>query len=697
MKRLFIAILLPLALQAAAQERTEAEDGRGWWNNNPSLVMPIREVEITAARPMKDIGVQKTQIDTLALKENIAISMADVLTFNSSVFIKNYGRATLSTIAFRGTGPSHTQVLWNGMRINSPMLGMTDFSMIPSYFVDDARLLHGSSSVNVAGGGLGGAVTLSTRPAGTRGFNLQYTQGVGSYWTTDEFLRLTYGSDRWQVSTRAVYSSSPNEYTYRNHEKKENIYDGEHNIIGQYYPKERHDDGSFRDLHILQEVYFDGGNGNRFGLSAWFMNSERGLGRQTTEYGDPQSIVNEQTERTVRSTLTWDHLRENWKVGARLGYIYDRQAYDYGRDLGNGTMGMMTTARNKYHTLFAAAEGEYHLRGKWLFTADIAAYQHIAANMDRSIITLQGAKAVIGYEHSRTELSACVSARWTPTERLGLSITLREDMYGSEWTPPIPAFHTDFLLSKRGSVRARASVSRNYRYPTLNDMYYRPGGNEDLRPEHGITYDCGISFSTGRAGSYTLHGEATWFESYIDDWILWLPLSGNTNYWTPMNLKDVHSYGVELKAGFDCMLAEGWQLGMDGNFAWTPSVNRSGEFSKGDRSLGKQLPYVPEYSAAVTARLTWRTWRLSYKWCHYSQRFTTTSNIFSYTGYVSPYYMSDMTLEKLFSPSWAELSVKVAVKNLLNEEYISVLRRPMPRMNFEVFLDIRPKWGHRKK
>ena len=30
------------------------------------------------------------------------------------------------------------------MRINNPMLGMTDFSMIPSYFIDDASLLHGT-------------------------------------------------------------------------------------------------------------------------------------------------------------------------------------------------------------------------------------------------------------------------------------------------------------------------------------------------------------------------------------------------------------------------------------------------------------------------------------------------------------------------------------------------------------------------
>lgn len=36
-------------------------------------------------RPMKDIGVQRTRFDSIAMKENIALSMADVLTFNSSV------------------------------------------------------------------------------------------------------------------------------------------------------------------------------------------------------------------------------------------------------------------------------------------------------------------------------------------------------------------------------------------------------------------------------------------------------------------------------------------------------------------------------------------------------------------------------------------------------------------------------------
>ena len=88
----------------------------------------IPEVTVLSKRTINEIGIQQTKFDSTALKENIALSMADILAFNSSVFVKNYGRATLSTVAFRGTSPSHTQVTWYGMRINNPMLGMTDFS-----------------------------------------------------------------------------------------------------------------------------------------------------------------------------------------------------------------------------------------------------------------------------------------------------------------------------------------------------------------------------------------------------------------------------------------------------------------------------------------------------------------------------------------------------------------------------------------
>ena len=683
MKRIAIYIALVFLAFTSFAQKKEVK-----WS------LQIPEITVVGQRPMKEIGTQQTKFDSVALKENIALSMADILTFNSSIFVKNYGRATLSTVAFRGTSPSHTQVSWNGMKINNPMLGMTDFSMIPSYFIDDASLLHGTSSVNETGGGLGGAVKLSTKPAQQKGFGLQYIQGIGSFKTFDEFLRLTYGNNHWQISTRAVYSSSPNDYKYRNHDKKVNVYDEEMNIISQYYPIERNRSGAYKDFHLLQEVYYNTGKGDRLGLNAWYINSNRELAMLTVDHGNATDFENRQREQTFRGVLSWDHLRKNWKLGAKAGYIYTWVAYDYKRDLGNGTMAHMTRSRSRINTLYGQIDGEYYIGQKWLFTANLSLHQHIVESEDKNIIRQDGNKAIVGYRKGRPELSGSASAKWTPTERLGLSVVIREEMFGKEWTPIIPAFFVDGVVSKRGNIVAKASVSRNFRFPSLNDLYFLPGGNPDLKKESGWTYDTGVSFAVGKAGVYSLSGSASWFESFIKDWIIWLPTT--KGFFSPDNIKDVHAYGVELKADLNVALSKEWQLGLNGTFSWTPSINMGEPRTPADRSVGKQLPYVPEYSSAVTGRLSWRSWSLLYKWCYYSERFTMSSNDISLTGKLPKYFMSNISLEKILSFRWADISLKGTINNLFNEEYLSMLSRPMPGINFEVFVGITPKWGKKK-
>lgn len=688
--RIIAILLFPTALYAQNDGlRPEVRETGG----RPEKQISIREVSIWGRRPMKEIGIERTTLDSAVLKENIALSIADVLTFNSPLFVKQYGRATLSTVSFRGTGPSHTQVTWNGMRINNPMLGMTDFSMIPSYFIDDASLLHGTSSVNEAGGALGGVVKLSTVPAAADGFGLQYVQGIGMYRTFDEFLRLTWGDAHWQVSTRAVYQSSKNDYKYRNRDKKENIYDDDMHIVGSYYPVERNRSGAFDDVHVLQEVYYNTGCGDRFGLNAWYIRSDRELPLLTTDYADDTQFENRQRERTLRSVFTWDHLRRNWKVGARAGYIHTWMAYDYRRDPGNGVMTPMTRSRSRIDTFYGQAAGEYAVGNEWLFTADLALHQHFVESADKNIILQQGDKAIVGYDQGRVEIDASVSARWRPAERLGMSVVLREQLYGTEWAT-VPAFFADYLLSERGNVVAKASVSRNFRFPTLNDLYFLPGGNPDLKNETGVQYEAGLSFATGKEGSWSLSGSASWYEQRIDDWILWLPTT--KGFFSPVNIKKVHAYGVEVRADLAVMLARELKLDLDGTFSWSPSVNVGEPMSPADQSVGKQLPYEPEFSATATGRLTWRSWGLLWQYCYYSERYTMSSNDITLTGRLTPYVMNNLSLEKGFALRWADLSLKATINNLFNEEYLSVLSRPMPRMNCEFFLSIKPKWGRNR-
>ncbi len=660
----------------------------------------LRQVTVTARRPMKEIGVQKTPFDPAMLKENVALSMADVLAFNSSVFVKSYGRATLSTVAFRGTSPSHTQVTWNGMRINNPMLGMTDFSTIPAYFIDQASLLHGTSSVNETGGGLGGLVRLGTLPDVPEGFNAQYVQGIGSFSTFDEFVRVTYGNDHWSSSTRAVYSSSPNDYEYTNHDKKVNIYDDDHNIVGQYHPKERNRSGSFKDFHILQEVYYNTLRGDRFGVNAWFVNSNRELPMLTTDYGKASDFENRQREHTFRGIISWDHNRSNWRTGVKGGYVHTWMGYDYKREVAPDNWAVMTRSRSKVNTIYGQIDGEYNPARRWYFTANVSAHQHFVRSEDKNIILQEGGNGIVGYDKGRIELSGAFSAKWQATDRIGMSLVLREEMFGEKWAPLTPAFFIDGLVARRGNVMLRASVSRNHKFPTLNDMYFLPGGNPDLRSEEGWTYDAGMSFDIGgeslESGSraIALGGSVTWFDSYIDDWIIWLPTT--KGFFSPRNVKKVHAYGIEVKGNMALRPAKGWLIDLNGSYSWTPSINEGEKMSPADMSVGKQLPYVPKHSASVTGRLSWQSWSFLYKWAYYSERFTMSSNDYTLTGHLPDYFMSNVSLEKGLSFKPLDMQLKLAVNNLFNEDYMSVLSRPMPGINFEFFIGITPKFRKKK-
>lgn len=649
----------------------------------------LREVTVTAQRSIKDIGTQLTRLDSTALKENIALSMADILAYNSSLFVKNHGRATLSTVSFRGTSPSHTQVTWNGMAINNPMTGMTDFSTIPSFFVDRATMIHGASSVNESGGGLGGSVKLELSPCFGESWQLQYIQGAGSFKTFDEFLRAGYSTDKWQVTTRASFSSSPNDYKYINHDKKANIYDNDHNIIGQYNPTERNRSGGFADLHVMQEAYYNTLRGDRLGIAVWFSNLHRHLPMLTTDYGDDSEFKNLQRERTLRAVASWNHTRSRWQLKAKAGYENSFQRYLYEREVAAGKNVTMSRTRSVQNSFFGKADAEYYPTQKWMFTLSLTARQHFVKSTDKEITIDNSNRSFVGYDKGRIELSAAVSAKWQLTERLGLSAILRQEMAGTRYSPLIPAFFADFLLEKRCNLMLKGSITRNFRTPSLNDLFFMPGGNPDLKDEKGFSYDAGFSFNIPINDNLNLSGSATWFDSHIENWILWLPTP--KGYFSPRNVKSVHSYGIESKADLFFRPKADWLIDLSGSLSWTPSVNCGSPYSDADLSVGKQLPYTPRVSASVIGRLGWKTWGFTYKWNYYSERFTMSSNSQTLTGHLPPYFMSNISLEKKFTLKPLDLQIKIAVNNLFNEDYLSVLSHPMPGTNYEIFLIFTPK------
>ena len=143
-------------------------------------------------------------------------------------------------------------------------------------------------------------------------------------------------------------------------------------------------------------------------------------------------------------------------------------------------------------------------------------------------------------------------------------------------------------------------------------------------------------------------------------------------------------------------LGRKWVLYMDASWARTRSVNHGTPMGENDQAVGKQLVYVPEYSSTVTGRLSWKGYSLTYKYNYYSERFTTSSNDPGCVYRLGSYYMSDVYLEKGLRFKIADLSLKFCIYNLFNEEYESVLSRPMPQQNYGFFIGIRPNWGKKR-
>ena len=109
-----ILLCLTCALPAAAQRDSTAR------------TIAIESVDISGRRPMKEIGVQRTELDTLVLRENITASLADALATGSTIFIKSYGRATLATASFRGTAPLDMRMNRRGGRTAADVVNTYD-------------------------------------------------------------------------------------------------------------------------------------------------------------------------------------------------------------------------------------------------------------------------------------------------------------------------------------------------------------------------------------------------------------------------------------------------------------------------------------------------------------------------------------------------------------------------------------------
>lgn len=634
----------------------------------------IREVSVFARQIQvkEEAGSVRSEVDSIAMVQSMEVSLSELIGENTPVFIKTYGRGAMATVNFRGTAPSHTKVQWNGITLNSPMLGMVDFSTIPVYFIDDAALLHGSSSLSETSGALGGSVQLKNNTNWNNTFSGQLLSGVGSYSSYDAFGKINLGNHRIQSSTRMFFKNSANDFEIENRF----IADIDPETGAYIYPRQRNEDAEYENYGLLQELSLRANERNIISARYWYQHNDRSIPRLMTQESEENANLNRQTDKTHRGILEWNSYGTKGKLKVSSGISHQIMGYTLQTVVNGAPSGLDSDSKATAWSFFNKISYHYNLSGQLSLTTGIDADYHEVESVDRAITNA-------GYEANRKETSLFLQVSHQLSDRLTASLISRQNYYDNKAAPFIPSLGAEFKLLRDKELYIKANVARNYHQPTLNALYFIPGGNPDLKPEEGYTADAGLSFSSGR-GNLLLQSSLNGYLSAIDNWIIWLPTT--KGYWEPSNMKSVSSKGVEFSTSVRGKF-RAWEYRFTANYALTQSINKDESGNWADESYGKQLPYIPVHSANIMAHLDGFGFHASYQWNYYSKRYTTSSNTKDMPqSSLYPYFMNNLFVGKTFEMEASKLNVELKIYNLLNETYRTVLQRMMPKRNYAILV-----------
>jgi outer membrane receptor protein involved in Fe transport len=257
-----------------------------------------------------------------------------------------------------------------------------------------------------------------------------------------------------------------------------------------------------------------------------------------------------------------------------------------------------------------------------------------------------------------------------------------------EWSPQLGIFLQQPLkmpfLFRDASVRVRGMVSRNFRAPTFNELFYAGGGgigNPDLRPERSTGYEAGFGWSGRWWGEH--HMDVTGFVSAMKDRIVWVPASGGSV--TPRNLRVVDARGVEVHY---VLIAEGIRL--DVNYARQKTLKMSEDYP-GDPNTHVPVIYAPEETAGIQG-----VWNvdpgvagiqgvdISGRYAFVGHRYITEDA----RDFLPAYHVAAAGLGVHIVSGPLRLHVQLHVENFLGASYEVMAGYPMPPRTYRFSCDI---------
>ena len=594
----------------------------------------IETIEITTSNIREnEVGAIAKKWNTESLSNSTTSNIAELLGADTDLFIKSYGAGSLATSSIRGGSAGHTLVLWNGMPIQSPMLGLLDLSLLPSQAVEEIVLLKGGNSTMFGSGAIGGIIALNNLANFDSKLNANFSATVGSFNHFDQQIKLSQGNSRFQSVTKFSNLQADNNFYYP-------IADG--------FPKRQQTNAEVSQQNIHQDFYWRPNYRHELSLHFWRQLSKRQI-PPTNVQTRSEAHQNDATTRVLLQAKT---IKNNYSLNAKFGFADEH--LDFFDDQSN------LVSLSRFINYNGELGAQWTIKNKHLF--------YIGVNDVFTKVWTEG------YETTKSEHNAAAFASFQFNfEHLVIKTSLRENFRAGLKNKPVPEIAVDYAFSSKLMLKIKAS--KNFRLPTFNDRYWSPGGNEDLLPESGWSQEASILFDqTTNKSNFT--AAITVFNRNIDNWIIWIPRSGQA-FWSASNISKVWSRGLESKVGFGFKLQE-VQFNLGFNYSHIRSTHQA-SLTIPRIEKGVQLLYTPIHQASAKIGIQWRQLSMTYRHNYFS-------NSRGVNEAIPSYKTADITLHYQSKIKQKNNTLFLSINNIYNKNYLIIERRPMPGINFKIGL-----------
>ena len=553
-------------------------------------------------------------------------TLTSLLNYNSVLYFKEYGRGMLATVSFRGTTSSQTAVIWNGINVNSQLTGNADFNTFTALDFNTISIKSGGGSVSYGSGAIGGTVHLVNNLVFKNNFENDLRLDYGSYNTLGINYKALISNKKWSSQIGFSRNSSTNDYDY----------------LGLFTWKgiqRKNENGQYATTNVSVNLGYKINDNSIVTFYSQTSNTDRNLSL-ITETDSKTKYINSFS----RNLLEYSQTKQRFNSNYKLAYITEKYQYYDDIALSNFSFGQSESLIAKMDLGYQVLKS-IRLNGILDYNKTKGFGSSFGDNT-RHI----GAFALKAVEK--------VNANWE--NELGL----RKEVSSDYDSPFLFSLGSTYSFSSFYTVKA--NLSRNFRIPTFNDLYWQPGGNPDLKPESSHQFEIGNIFTYKH---FTVKESIYYIK--IKDLIRWVPGQGDN--WSPENTNRVETYGSETILSWFANFGKS-KLFINGTYAYTISNNLE---------TAKQLFFVPFHKATAAISYSFNQFSVNYQQLYNGFVYTRSDN--DPNEIINAYWVSNIAIDYDFRCT-KSFKLGFQVLNLWNKKYQSLEDRPLPSRNLNMYL-----------